>query len=442
MYKNPLFLIFCLGVLFQSPLLSQGKIDALKAQQPPVNEVVEENIDALDTSEEALTSELQAAIDELGIAPIHKEGLIYIPRAGIYYSGDFDMFLRVGVFDDDSFDFNVGVDYAAFEKLKIGTTLVNFNNLISRADLTIVRKDKFLFMRDVKVGAGFRAFYSGANLRDDNQYHSRKENQFSHYAMVSYIWREANIHFGISRAQYDTNRGSRDGYEFLDALENYFFGLETPLGDGAFILEFDGIDFHVGFRYRFKGNTSLDVAYTDITQTGQAFSNLSARRQKYNVTLRHRENYYQRLFSESIRARKQLLSSRDDLNNMADEFIDMRDKYESLTVSHDKLQERFKSLELLQNELEEYRNHFDDNTKRIRAENATLLEELKELRGLYGKDQRQIDFSLPDYSEETLDSIKKRPTLPSQSSSKPKYTAPPPPERKTFQAVSEERGGN
>ena len=318
----------------------------------------------------------ETVVSENSLGAFRHVGLINLPTAEFFRAGDVDYRGILGFHEGNRFTVALGIDYAATDQLRIGTLLLGTKNLISRVHFTFMELKDFYHLR---LGAGFNSVLNSKDLTDWQNYRALNANNIAHYVVSSVDLGNTHLHLGISQPQTVINKGSGgDFLNFFDGLGHIVFGLDHESKDGSFILEYDGLDLNVGYRYRFDANTDTTLSYTNILQQQHPYDGLSDSLQTVNIEWTRRMNYFAGLREEIRKTQTSLREGQSSFDAMTKQYGELNTLFGKLEGDYSLLKSEFGTMQKFKDDLEELREQIVEETQSMRIENDAYRKSLKE----------------------------------------------------------------
>jgi hypothetical protein len=329
--------------------------------------------------------------------------LINIPVASMNMPGMFEYFTNIGSYPGNS-GFSFGLTYAPVEEIIVGTTLVNFHNLVSNLQVTFFQLDNFF---DMTLATGMQGLLTGDNLADWAQYEAFKNNLLSHYIVTRYTYSGFNLHVGIGRKQFDFEKRILSGIgNGLQQAKGLFWGLDFGILEGKGMIEWDSGDLNLGYRYQLDESNEVFVAITEIfhSQSDKAGANQLGRLYTFGFSIKHNRN---RILDQEIQTRKarlkKLKASTDTLNKefdkmdkrfftniynyeqLTDAYGQLSEDYDVLDVNYKVLDNDVQDLEALKLRLATYKTKTADEISQLKERNIHFMLDLHSVSDKYQK---------------------------------------------------------
>lgn len=319
---------------------------------------------------------VETVVSENALGSFRHVGLINLPTAEFFRAGDVDYRGVLGFHEGNRLTVALGIDYAATDQLRIGTLLLGTKNLISRVHFTFMELKDFYHLR---VGAGFNTILNTNDLTDWQNYRALNANNIAHYVVTSIDLGNTHLHLGISQPQTVINKGSGgDFLNFFDGLGHLIFGLDQESKDGSFILEYDGLDLNVGYRYRFDANTDTTLSYTNILQQQHPYDGLSDSLQTVSIEWTRRINYFTSLRDELRKSQTSIREGQASFDAMSKQYNELNTLFGKLEGDYSLLKSEFGTIQKFKDDLEQLREQIVEETHSMRVENDAYRKSLKE----------------------------------------------------------------
>ena len=310
------------------------------------------------------------------IATPSESTMIHIPTARFFHSGDVTYRGTLGIFEKARISVGVGLDFAATDQLEIGAMTLGVDNLISHAQFTFM---EFQNLNHLKIAGGFHAILNSEDLTQWQQYPTLVANQMGHYVVTSFDALDSTFHIGYSQPQVKISRGKSGGFlDFFNNLGNVFFGFEHSSNDGSFIMEYDGIDINMGYRYHFDSSTHSTISYTNILQQQNNYANLSGPTQLFSIDFSHNVNYYSKLINDVRRTQAQLKNSQESYDTMSKQYQSLRNLFDSLGSDYESMKAEFGTIQKFKEDLEGLQNQIRDENEKLKIQNTNYKNLLQE----------------------------------------------------------------
>lgn len=178
----------------------------------------------------------------------HMAPAINTPKVELFDPGDLELFSSMGYANEFIYDFDFGVRYSFSENLKMGVTLLHADQLIGGFQYTFFENKLF------GLASGLNYLTNNNTPTDIAEYPSTREIKFSPYLATK-------LQLGFVRLNFGAGSGEYVGSQFVSGM---FGSIELGSQRTALIVEHDGRNMNVGFKFTLSNNSNFHFSATEF----------------------------------------------------------------------------------------------------------------------------------------------------------------------------------
>lgn len=280
--------------------------------------------------------------------------LINIPIVETYEMGRIEYGSSVSYHDNRNFEFDFMVNYALLDRVILGVTMLESDQLVLNTHWNIFNLKYFGMATGIQNITKDKSpdTWKGNDMTSETAY---SPYIVSRIGLGPYI----NFHFGYGDNRFKSGNPGRGE---TTGAEGMFYGLDVTIAAIKVQAEYDGRDTNIGFSVPMTKYAELNVAFTELFLAG-------AQNQNY-------DNAPVRNFALGIKFHRNLLSlKRERLAELNDQMTLLQTKYSELDKLHYEMR---LELERMKDERQSFTEDVNRLKTAIRDETKFLYERDKE----------------------------------------------------------------